>query len=123
MVDLHAERGEDVLRSIVETDENSCRLGEVALVPFDSPIRNHRRAVLQHAVRRERELPPGAGDRVRGVLRGRLRHDRRRTVQRAASTRARRTSEFMIGTDNLNIDGIKADGERVAIFRNGNWAF
>ena len=29
----------------------------------------------------------------------------------------------MIGTEDLNIDGIKADGERVAIFRNGNWAF
>ena len=29
----------------------------------------------------------------------------------------------MIGTEDLNIDGIKADGQRVPVFRNGNWAF
>lgn len=40
IVDYTAEVGYDVLQSIIETDEGSHYLGEVALVPYDSPIRN-----------------------------------------------------------------------------------
>ena len=38
VVDFHADKGEDVLRELLATDEGSSRLGEVALVPYDSPI-------------------------------------------------------------------------------------
>ena len=31
--------------------------------------------------------------------------------------------DFMIGSDDLNIDGVTADGERIAIFRDGDWCF
>ena len=40
IVDFHAEVGYEVLKSIIETDEGSHYLGEVALVPYNSPIRN-----------------------------------------------------------------------------------
>lgn len=31
--------------------------------------------------------------------------------------------DFMIGSEQMNIDGITADGKSEAVFRNGNWAF
>ena len=40
IVDFKAEKGYDILKSIIETDEGSYYLGEVALVPYDSPISN-----------------------------------------------------------------------------------
>lgn len=122
VVDLHAERGEDVLRSIVETDENSCRLGEVALVPFDSPIRNA--GVLFYSTLFDENaschlaLGRGFADCYEGGYD--MTEDE---LFEAGVNKSATHVDFMIGTDDLNIDGIKADGERVAIFRNGNWAF
>ena len=40
VIDFKAEKGEDVLRDLLDTDEGAKRLGEVALVPDDSPISN-----------------------------------------------------------------------------------
>lgn len=122
VVDLHAERGEDVLRSIVETDENSCRLGEVALVPFDSPIRNA--GVLFYSTLFDENaschlaLGQGFPDCYEGGLQ--MNAD---DLFAAGVNKSATHVDFMIGTEDLNIDGIKANGERVAIFRNGNWAF
>ena len=122
VVDLHAERCEDVLRSIVETDENSCRLGEVALVPFDSPIRNA--GVLFYSTLFDENaschlaLGRGFADCYEGGYD--MTEDE---LFEAGVNKSATHVDFMIGTDDLNIDGIKADGERVAIFRNGNWAF
>lgn len=42
IIDVKAEKGEAVLKDLIETDEGSRRLGEVALVPDDSPISNRR---------------------------------------------------------------------------------
>ncbi|MEJ7238064.1 aminopeptidase, partial [Staphylococcus epidermidis] len=40
VVDFKAEQGEEVLRDLLNTDERAKHLGEVALVPDDSPISN-----------------------------------------------------------------------------------
>lgn len=40
IIDFKADKGEDVLRDLLDTDEGAKRLGEVALVPDDSPISN-----------------------------------------------------------------------------------
>ena len=122
VVDLHAETGEDVLRSIVETDENSCRLGEVALVPFDSPIRNS--GVLFYSTLFDENaschlaLGQGFPDSYEGGLQMSAEELLEGGVNKSATH-----VDFMIGTEDLNIDGIKADGQRVPVFRNGNWAF
>ena len=53
-VDVTADRGEDVLRRLVKMDAGAARLGELALVPHNSPVAQTGLSVLQHAVRRER---------------------------------------------------------------------
>lgn len=59
IVGVHAETGEEYLRAATQVDEGASYLGEVALVPYDSPIQQYRAAVLQHPVRRERLLSSG----------------------------------------------------------------
>ena len=122
VIDLHAAEGEDVLRSIVETDENSCRLGEVALVPFDSPIRNS--GVLFYSTLYDENaschlaLGQGFPDCYEGGV-----HMSEEDLFAAGVNTSATHVDFMIGTEDLNIDGIKKDGTIVPIFRNGNWAF
>ena len=60
-VEWHAEQNNDLLTKLITMDEGSAYLGECALVPYDSPIRQSGTAVLQHAVRRKRRLPSGPG--------------------------------------------------------------
>lgn len=121
-VRVTAERGQDVLQSIVDTDENSCRLGEVALVPFDSPIRNS--GVLFYSTLFDENaschlaLGMGFPDCYENGV-----HMGEDELFEAGVNKSATHVDFMIGTEDLNIDGIKANGERVAIFRNGNWAF
>ena len=122
VVELHAEKGEDILRSIVEVDENSCHLGEAALVPFDSPIRNS--GVLFYSTLYDENaschlaLGQGFPDCYIGG------YDMTEDELFAAGVNKSATHvDFMIGTEDLNIDGIKKDGTVVPIFRNGNWAF
>ena len=122
VVDLHAEVGQDILQSIVDTDENACRLGEVALVPFDSPIRNS--GVLFYSTLFDENaschlaLGQGFPDCYQNGQ-----HLTAEELLAGGVNKSATHVDFMIGTEDLNITGIKADGTEVAIFRNGNWAF
>ncbi|MFR4803975.1 MAG: aminopeptidase [Eggerthellaceae bacterium] len=122
VVDLHAETGEDVLRSIVETDENSCRLGEVALVPFDSPIRNSGVLFYSTLFDENASCHLAVGQGFPDCYEGGLQMSAEELLEGGVNKSATHV-DFMIGTEDLNIDGIKADGQRVPVFRNGNWAF
>ena len=122
VVDLHAETGEDVLRSIVETDENSCRLGEVALVPFDSPIRNSGVLFYSTLFDENASCHLALGQGFPDCYERGLQMSAEELLEGGVNKSATHV-DFMIGTEDLNIDGIKADGQRVPVFRNGNWAF
>lgn len=121
-VRVQAERGQDVLQSVVDADENSCRLGEVALVPFDSPIRES--GVLFYNTLYDENaschLALGMGylDCYEGGF------DMTSEELLAAGVNQSATHvDFMVGTEDLNITGIKANGEEVPVFINGTWAF
>ena len=121
IVDFGAERGEEILRNVIETDEGSHYLGEVALVQYDSPIRAlntlffdtlfDENAACHLAIGQAYPLIEGAD---------------RMTEEELAARGANSSNEhvdFMIGTRDLNIDGIKHDGSVVPVFRHGNFAF
>lgn len=121
IVDFGAERGEEILRNVIETDEGSHYLGEVALVQYDSPIRAlntlffdtlfDENAACHLAIGQAYPLIEGAD---------------RMTEEELAARGANSSNEhvdFMIGTRDLNIDGIKQDGSVVPVFRHGNFAF
>lgn len=121
-IDVHAETGEDALRSILTLDEGSAYLGECALVPFDSPINNtgllfyntlyDENAACHLALGRGfTELYPNFQDYSDEQL-------REFGINYSLSH-----VDFMIGSKDLDIVGTKENGEKVQIFHNGNWAF
>ena len=122
VVEVKAEKGEELLKKMVSMDEGAGKLGEVALIPYDSPI-NQSGVLFYNTLFDENascHLALGAG--FNETLKGFENYT-------DAECKARGINEsmihvdFMIGAKDLNIVGITKSGERVQIFKNGNWAF
>lgn len=121
IVSYKAEKGEEILKKTLETDEGACFLGEVALVPFDSPISNSgvlfyntlfdENASCHLAFGEAYPMIEGAGD---------LSKDEKKAM---GINQSFVHEDFMIGTADLSIVGITSDGQRVQVFRDGNFAF
>ncbi|GGG95370.1 aminopeptidase [Staphylococcus pragensis] len=121
IVDYKAEKGEDVLRDLIDTDEGSKRLGEVALVPDDSPISN-RNTIFYNTLFDENascHLAIGSayGFNVKGGT-------EMTTEEKIASglNDSNTHVDFMIGSSDLTIYGILHDGSKELVFENGDWA-
>lgn len=121
-VEVHAEKGEDALRSILSLDEGSAYLGECALVPYHSPI-NQTNILFFNTLYDENaacHLALGTGF-------TNLYPDYEKYTDKEIHEKGINYSlshvDFMIGNEDLNIIGIKEDDSEVEIFRNGDWAF
>lgn len=121
-VDSGAEQGAEQLKTMLSMDEGSAMLGECALVPQRSPIAES--GLLFYSTLFDENaachLAVGTGfpDTIKGF--------ENRTLEECRALGVNESMihvDFMIGCDSMNIDGITADGETIAIFRNGNWAF
>ncbi|MFY4773576.1 aminopeptidase [Metabacillus sp. RGM 3146] len=121
IVDVKAEAGEEILKHLVETDEGSHYLGEVALVPYDSPISNS--GVLFYNTlfdeNASNHLAIGSGYAFN--IEGGKKMSREELAKHGVNSSITHV-DFMIGSDEMSIDGIKEDGTSEPIFRNGNWA-
>lgn len=121
IIDVKAEKGEAVLKDLIGTDEGSRRLGEVALVPDDSPISN-RRTIFYNTLFDENascHLAIGSayGFNVKGG------NEMSTEEKLAAGLNDSNVHEdFMIGSSDLTIYGILHDGTKELVFENGNWA-
>jgi aminopeptidase len=120
VAEIHAESGEEVMRTHAATDDGAARLGEVALVDghsrvgatglvfydtlFDENASSHIAlgASIVQAV-------PGASEQTA---------DERHA---AGVNHSSIHTDFMIGSNELEIDGVTADGDAVPIMRNGDW--
>ena len=120
-VDFSAEQGYDTLKSIIETDENSCRLGEVALVPFASPIRETGILFYNTLYDENASCHLALGQGFPDCYEGGTEMDAESLFEAGVNKSATHV-DFMIGTEDLRIEGIKADGSVLPIFENGNWA-
>ncbi len=120
-VEWDAKSGKEQLSHIIETDENSCYLGEAALVPKSSPI--SQMGLLFYSVLFDENAAchlalgrcypfcvAGASDMKEEEL---LAHK-----LNVSATHC----DFMIGTADMNVTGIMKDGTEVPIFVNGDWA-
>ena len=121
-VEVKAEKGQEVLEYIVNMDEGSHYLGEVALVPKESPI-NTSGVLFYNTLFDENaacHLALGAG--FDECVEGFENLTEEELAEKGLNDSIAHV-DFMIGSEDLSIDGITADGKTVAIFRDGTWAF
>lgn len=121
VIDYAAEQGLDTLRSIIETDEGSCRLGEVALVPYDSPIRRTGILFYNTLYDENASCHLALGQGFPDCYEGGVEMNAEELLEAGVNKSAAHV-DFMIGTEDLSIEGIRADGTIVPVFENGNWA-
>ena len=120
-VSCRAEKGQELLEQMLRMDEGAAMLGEVALVPKESPVNRCGFLFYQTLFDENacchcalgmgfKEVLPGGDDLTM------------EEAQKQGINDSIIHVDFMIGADDLSIDGIRADGTSAAIFRNGTWA-
>lgn len=122
VVDFTAEVGYEVLKKLLETDEGARRLGEVALVPHQSPISQSNLVFYNTLYDENASCHLALGK----AYPTNLQNGANMTMEELSSRGVNDSlihEDFMMGSADLNIDGVTADGSREPIFRNGNWAF
>ena len=122
IVDFTAEEGYETLKKLIETDEGSCRLGEVALVPYDSPISNSNIVFYNTLFDENASCHLAFGMAYPICLEGGSEMSGEELEQAGANSSLTHV-DFMIGSKDLDILGETVAGEQMQIFKNGNWAF
>ena len=122
VVGVEAEKGEAVLRQMLAMDEGAPYLGECALVPYDSPIRNSGilfyNTLFDENAACHLALGRGFIDSIHDYGSYSLEE-----CQQMGINDSMIHVDFMIGTEDMEIDAVDKDGHVVPVFRNGNWAF
>ncbi len=121
-VNFSAKKGEDDLRRLLETDENAGRLGEVALVPNSSPISQSGILFYNTLFDENAASHIALGNAYRTSIQG---GDDMTDEEFAASggNKSLIHVDFMIGSGEMDIDGICDDGSLEPVMRAGEWAF
>ena len=120
VVDFGAKQEEETLKSLLDFDEGSRYLGEVALVPYDSPISNSNILFFNTLFDENAACHLALGmpypENVKGGA-----HMSEEELKAAGANESSQHEDFMFGTKEMNIDGIQQDGTVVPVFRNGNF--
>jgi aminopeptidase len=121
IVEARASRGEAVLKKLLDTDEGAARLGEVALVPHGSPISQSGLLFLNTLFDENAACHIALGQCYSKCFRGGDKLDAGEVASRGGNSSAIHV-DWMIGSAELDIDGVDADGTRLPVFRKGEWA-
>ena len=121
VVDVSAEQGEDVLKKLLETDEGAKSLGEVALVPDPSPISQSGITFYNTLFDENASNHLALGSAYAFSLKGGTEMTQAELAEAGLNLSTTHV-DFMIGSAEMDIDGIRADGTRVPLFRQGDWA-
>ena len=122
VTEVKAEKGEDALKTLVNMDEGSKMLGECALVPFDSPIRNSGIMFYNTLFDENAACHLALGDGFANCIKNFENYTLEQCREMGINS-SMIHEDFMIGSEDLDITGETENGERVQIFKNGNWAF
>ena len=122
VVDYDAEIGRDTLTSILETDEGARRLGEVALISKNTPIRESETLFYDTLYDENASCHLALGMGFAECYEGRADMTPEELREHGVNKSSTHV-DFMIGADDLDIMGICADGEEVPVFVNGQWTW
>ncbi|QQE77414.1 aminopeptidase [Alicyclobacillus sp. SO9] len=121
ITDFSSKTGYETLKGLVDTDEGSHYLGEIALVPNDSPISNLNTLFYNTLFDENASCHMAIGKAYPTCLNGGKEMSEDELLQHGVNDSITHV-DFMMGTSELDIDGETQDGKTVAIFRQGNWA-
>lgn len=122
VVEYDAGEGRDVLKSIIETDEYSCRLGECALIAKDTPIRQSGLLFYDTLYDENASCHFALGKGFPECLEGGLSMSKDELMAHGVN-QSHTHVDFMIGADDLEVTGITATGDEVPVFVDGRWAW
>ncbi len=120
IVESKARTGESVLGKVLDTDEGARRLGEVALVPYSSPISQSGLLFLNTLFDENASSHIALGQAYSKCIRdgGSLSEDE---LSSRGSNRSLIHIDWMIGSDQVDVDGIRQDGQAEPLMRGGEW--
>lgn len=121
VTEVTAKKGEEVIKKLITQDEGAARLGEVALVPDESPISQSGLTFFNTLFDENASNHLALGSAYAFSLEGGTEMTREE-LNKAGLNESNTHVDFMIGSDKMDVDGIKEDGSIVPIFRNGTWA-
>lgn len=122
IIDFSAEKEYEALKRLVETDEGSHYLGEVALVPHRSPISDTNVVFYNTLFDENAACHLAIGMAFPFCIEGGREMSKEQLAERGLNDSLTHI-DFMIGTEDLDIDGVLSDGSTEPVFRGGNWAF
>ena len=120
IVEAHAQKGEETLRGAISVDEGASYFGEVALVPYDSPISNQK-ILFYNTLFDENAACHIAFGEAYPCLQGGQKMTKEELKAHGLNDSITHV-DFMIGTPDLSIVGTTHDGREVPVFVNGNFA-
>ena len=122
VVEVKAEKGEDLLKEMVAMDEGAGMLGECALIPYDSPISNSGVLFYNTLFDENASCHLALGHGFNECLKGFENLTDEQCKEKGINDSMIHV-DFMIGSRDMSIVGVTKDGKRIQIFSNGNWAF
>ncbi|TCP29996.1 aminopeptidase II [Scopulibacillus darangshiensis] len=121
VVNFSAEKGYEALEGLLDTDESARYLGEVALVPHQSPISQSGIIFMNTLYDENASCHIALGTSFSMNVKNGSNMSEEELIDSGANQSFIHT-DFMIGSGELDIDAETQDGKRIPLFRNGNWA-
>ncbi len=122
VIELNASKGKSILDKIIETDEGASQLGEIALVPHSSPISQSGMLFYNSLIDENASNHIALGFAFKPSLKkGKEMSDKE--FMAAGGNVSLTHIDFMIGSGEMDVDGILDDGTSEPIMRKGEWAF
>lgn len=122
IVEVKAEKGEELLKKMVSMDEGAGMLGECALIPYDSPINESGVLFYNTLFDENASCHFAVGHGFNECLKGFENLTDEQCKEKGINDSMIHV-DFMIGSRDMSIVGVTKDGKRIQIFENGTWAF
>lgn len=120
IVDFTAEKGEEILKGLLDTDEGARYLGEVALVGYNSPISNSGLIFFNTLLDENASCHFAFGKAYPTCLKDGDNMSEEELIKNGANDSLTHV-DFMVGSEELEIIGETAEGEKIQVFKNGDW--
>ena len=121
ITEAHASKGEEVLLKVLDSDEGARRLGEVALVPHSSPISQSGLLFYNTLFDENAASHIALGQCYSKCFKGGENLSKDEIIKRGGNSSMIHI-DWMIGSEEINVDGMNSNGASIPIFRNGEWA-